>query len=327
MRQYWLEKGEDRKYVIARFPSYHGNTLGALSIGNVPARRNLYSPFITDAYQHVTSPQYKRFKKDGETEEEYSERLAVELDNKIMELGPENVAAFLAEPISGSSIGVIPPPKGYFPAMKRVLDKHNILFCMDEVMCGTGRSGDVFAFQTVCEGVQPDAISMAKGLGAGYVTISGTMVGKRIYDVVNTAGVWKNSHTYQNHPVNCAVALAALQKMEAQDLFSNVKTRGKQLISELEAAFKDNKHVFEVRGRGMFVGIEFEVPVMAPRYAARVKEAAFKNGLLTLAVNGGTDGAKGEAIMLAPAYNITEDEVSEVVRIFKQSVEDVDAAL
>jgi len=283
---------------------------------------------IPDAYQHVTSPQYKRFAKPGETEEEYSERCAAELEAKIQELGPENVAAFLAEPISGSSIACVPPPKGYFPAMKRVVDKYGLLFAMDEVMSGTGRSGTLYAWQAVSEGVKPDIVSMAKNLGGGYVTIAGVMVGPKIVDPIRAAGQWKNSHTYQNHPINCAVALAVLQKIENQNLLENVNARGAQIQRELKAAFKDDKYVFDVRGKGLFIGVEFEVPHdMSPRFAARVKDKCFQNGLLTLAVIGGTDATKGDAIMLAPAYIITPEQSSELVEIFVRSVKECEAEL
>lgn len=337
-RQYWLEKGEEgRKYIIARFPAYHGNTLGALGVslfpgtladrevGNVPPRRDIYAPMIPDCYQHVSSPQYKRFGRG--TEEEYSAELAAELDEKIQQLGPENVAAFLAEPISGSSIGCVPPPKGYFPAIKRVLDKYGILFAMDEVMCGTGRTGSLYAFTSVCEGVQPDIVSMAKNLGAGYVTISGVMVGPRIVDPIRHSGQWKNSHTYQNHPINCSVALAVLKKIEEEGILSNVVERGDQIMRELRAAFEGDKYVFDVRGKGLFIGVEFDVALLNPRFAARVKDQCFKNGLLVLAVIGGIDGKRGDAIMIAPAYIISQAQASELVSIFVKSVKEVEAEL
>jgi adenosylmethionine-8-amino-7-oxononanoate aminotransferase len=329
VRQYWLEKGEPaRKYVIARFPAYHGNTLGALGVGNVPPRRDIYAPMIPDTYQHVTSPQYKRFAAPGETEEAYSERCAAELEAKIQELGPSNVAAFLAEPISGSSVGCVPPPKGYFPAIKRVLDKHGILLAMDEVMCGTGRSGTLYAWQGVSEGVKPDIVSMAKNLGAGYVTVSGVMVGPRIVDPIRAAGAWKNSHTYQNHPINCAVALAVLRKIEGKGLLDNVNARGEQIQARLKEAFKDDKHVFDVHGRGLFIGVEFEVPSdIKPRFAVRVKDKCFQNGLLALAVVGGTDATCGDAIMLAPAYIITGEQADQLVDIFVKSVRECEADL
>jgi adenosylmethionine-8-amino-7-oxononanoate aminotransferase len=283
---------------------------------------------IPDVYQHVSSPQYKRFATPGETEEAYSERCAAELDAKIQALGPENVAAFLAEPISGSSIGCVPPPKGYFPAIKRVVDKYGLLLGMDEVMSGTGRSGTVYAWQAVTEGVQPDMISMAKNLGGGYVTIAGVMMGPRIVDTVRAAGQWKNSHTYQNHPINCAVALAVQKKIEANKLLDNVNARGAQIQDELKAAFKGDKYVFDIRGRGLFIGVEFEVPAdLAPRFAARVKDKCFENGLLTLAVIGGTDAKKGDAIMIAPAYIITPEQSTELVHIFVKSVKQVEAEL
>lgn len=292
-------------------------------IGNVASRRGLYAPYIPDTFQHVTTPQLKR---SGESEEAYVAQLAKELDDKITALGPENVAAFLAEPVVGSSVGVMPPPKGYFPAMAAVCKKHNILFVMDEVMCGTGRSGTLFAYQSVCEGVQPDILTMAKGLGGGYVTISGVLVGPRVADKIIAAGQWKSSQTYQNHPINCAVALSVVNKIER--LLPNVQARGKQCVAELQEAFKDEPAVYDVRGQGLFIGVEFDVPSdLSPRFATRVKNRCFDNGLLSLAVSGGVDGTQGEAIVLAPAYNAKEAEISTMVEILVKSVKECLAEL
>ncbi|BEI90010.1 uncharacterized protein CcaverHIS019_0300800 [Cutaneotrichosporon cavernicola] len=328
VRQYWIEEGQpQRKYIIARSPAYHGNTLGSLGTGYVPGRRNLYDNYFSDAYQHVDTPQ-ARDRLPGENDAAYSERLAAELDAKIEELGPENVMAFIAEPVGGTGPGVTPPPKGYFPAIEKVVKKHNLIFIMDEVMSGTGRSGTLFAFDTVAEGVKPDVISMAKGLGGGYVTISGVLVGQRLVDVIRRAGVWKNSHTYQNHPVNCAVALAVLKKMEDKNLLANVRARGTQLLEGLKKAFKDDKRVFEVRGQGLFLAVDFDVPTsLTPRFAARVKERAMANGLMALAGVGTVDGVNGDCIILAPAYTITAAEADKMVAIIKKSVNECFAEL
>lgn len=256
----------------------------------------------------------------------YVAQLAAELEAKITSLGPANVAAFLAEPVVGSSVGVMPPPRGYFPAMAAVCAQHNILFIMDEVMCGTGRSGTMFAHQAVCEGVVPDVLTMAKGLGGGYVTISGVLVGPRVADVINAAGQWKSSQTYQNHPVNCAVALAVVQKIER--LLPNVVDRSGQILGGLRASLEDVPQVYDIRGQGLFIAVEFDVPSdLAPRFASRVKSRAFENGLLTLPVSGGIDGVNGEAIVLAPAYNTTEDEAARMVEILSRSINECLAEL
>ena len=159
--------------------------------------------------------------------------------------------AFVAEPVVGAALGVMPPPTGYFPAINKVVKKHNILFVMDEVMSGAGRVGRLFAHQAVGQGVQPDMCAIAKGLGAGYTTISAILVGSRVEKVVKRAGVWKNSHTYQNHPINCAVAKKALEIMERDDLFSNVRARGRQMRDELRLGLADVDRIFDIRGEGL----------------------------------------------------------------------------
>lgn len=298
-----------------------------MQTGYVPGRRNLYSNYFSDAFQHVDTPQ-ARDRLPGETDSAYSARLAAEFDAKIEELGPENVMAFIAEPVGGTGPGVTPPPKGYFPAIEAVVKKHGLVFIMDEVMSGTGRSGTLYAFDSVCEGVRPDVISMAKGLGGGYVTVSAVMVGKRLADTIRKAGQWKNSHTYQNHPVNCAVALAVLKKIEKNNLLENVKARGTQLLQGLREAFKDDERVFEVRGQGLFLAVDFDVPsTLSPRFGARVKAQCMENGLMVLAGVGTVDGEKGDCIILAPAYTITEEEVDRMVEIIKKSVKECEAEL
>ena len=217
----------------------------------MPGRRNLYSPLFPDTIHHVTTPLYKRHSLRGETEEAYSERLADELEDKILELGPENCMAFFAEPVQGTAVGVMPPPRRYFPAIDAVLKKYGLLLVMDEVMSGAGRCGEIFCHQAVAEGVKPDIMAMAKGLGAGYVTISAVLVNRRVAEVVREAGQWKSSHTYQNHPINCAVACKVLKIIEREKLLDNVKARGDQLVRELKAAFEGMPIVYDIRGKGL----------------------------------------------------------------------------
>ncbi len=170
---------------------------------------------------------------------------------KILELGPSNVIGFFAEPVVGAALGVMPPPRGYFPEIDAVVKKYGILLVMDEVMSGSGRCGELFAHDAVAEGVRPDIMAMAKGLGAGYVTISAILVNKMVAEVVKRDGMWQNSHTYQNHPINCAVAKKVLEIIEREDLCANVRERGKQLIKELKEGFRDVPIVCDVRGKGL----------------------------------------------------------------------------
>ncbi|OCF34343.1 class III aminotransferase [Kwoniella heveanensis BCC8398] len=329
VRQYWVECGRpEKQHIIARFPSYHGNTLGALGVGSIPSRRDIYKPLLCDKIHHVTSPQYKRLSKPGESEEEYSARLASELEDTILSIGPDKVMAFFAEPVVGAALGVMPPPKGYFPAIAAVCKRYDILLVMDEVMSGSGRVGEFFAHQAVAEGVKPDVLAMAKGLGGGYVTISAIMVGQKVANKVRQGGQWKNSHTYQNHPINCAVAQKVMEIIERDDLLSNVRARGEQLISEMTEATRDIPSVVDIRGKGLFVGVELDGSIgLKPRIAARVKEQAFKNGLLVMGLSGTIDGVQGETIVLGPAYTVTEEQISEIVRLLAKSIEEVIEAL
>ena len=217
----------------------------------MPGRRDLYSPLFPSTFHHVSAPLFKRHSLPNETEEQYSARLADELEAKILRLGPENCMAFFAEPVQGSAVGVVPPPKGYFPAINVVLKKHGLLLVMDEVMSGAGRCGEIFAHQAVGQGVKPDMLAMAKGLGAGYVTISAIVVNEKVASVIRQAGQWKNSQTYQNHPINCAVGCKIMEIMEREDMMANVKARGDQLVKELREAFTDVPVVFDVRGQGL----------------------------------------------------------------------------
>lgn len=274
-----------------------------------------------NAFHHVTSPVYKRYAQPGETEEAYSARLADELEAKILELGPENVIGFFAEPVVGSALGVMPPPKGYFPAMDKVIKKYGTLFIMDEVMSGSGRVGQLFAHQAVGEGVKPDIVAIAKGLGGGYVSISGVFVGQRVADRVREGGQWKNSHTYQNHPINCAVAAKVMEIVERENLLQNVRERGEQILEELKEAAKGVPTIIDVRGKGLvstcftspqkgvkrlmikqFIGVEFDGPSsLKPRFASRVKDQAFKNGLIVMGISGTIDGVEGETTIICPA--------------------------
>ncbi|WRT69819.1 uncharacterized protein IL334_006810 [Kwoniella shivajii] len=332
-REYWVEKGQPLKnHIISRFPSYHGNTLGVLGIGNIPSRRTVYEPLFSPNIHHVASPQYERFGLPDESEEAYSQRLADELESTILKIGHENIIGFVAEPIVGAALGVMPPPKRYLPLISKVLKKYDLLLIMDEVMCGSGRSGELFAYQSIStktdgeegEKVVPDILAMAKGLGSGYVCISAVLTGQRVTDRIRKSGGWKNSHTYQNHPVNCAVARKVMEIIERDDLLTNVKQRGEQLLNELRELTKDISIVFDIRGKGLFVGIELNgSSSLEPRLAARVKGRCFENGLLVMAMSGTIDGIEGECIILGPAYVVTEEEISEIVRLLVMSIKEV----
>ena len=166
---------------------------------------------------------------------------------------------FIAEPVVGAALGVMPPPRGYFPAIKAVLDKYDVLFIADEVMSGFGRCGELFAHQAVAEGVKPDICAIAKGLGAGYAPISAVLVGERVRSVIKGSEQWRSSHTYQNHPVCCAVALRVCEIVQREGLLRRVRDRGEQLIAELKEGLRGNDIVFDIRGKGLVRLLHYSV--------------------------------------------------------------------
>src|SRR5690606_33449558 len=274
-----------RRHFIARRQSYHGNTLGALAIGGNAWRREPFLPLLVPA--HHVSPCYAyRDQLPGETEESYAQRLAQELDDKIQELGAESVAAFVAETVVGATAGALVPVKTYLRRIREVCDRHGVLLILDEVMSGMGRTGHLFACAE--DGVAPDILAIAKGLGAGYQPIGAMLASRRIYDtIVGGSGFFQHGHTYMGHATACAAALAVQRVIERDGLLANVLARGEQLRARLREAFADHPNVGDVRGRGLFVGVEFvrdraDKSVLDPalKTHARLKRQAMENGLM-----------------------------------------------
>src|SRR5690606_4171682 len=232
----------------------HGNTLGALAIGGNAWRREPFLPLLVPA--HHVSPCYAyRDQLPGETEAQYAERLAQELDQQIQALGAENVAAFVAETVVGATAGALAPVKTYLKRIREVCDRHGVLLILDEVMSGMGRTGHLFACEE--DGIVPDIITIAKGLGAGYQPIGATLCTDKIYDViVNGSGFFQHGHTYIGHATACAASLAVQKTIQEQNLLANVLQRGEQLRGELHQAFANHANIGDIRGRGLFVGIE-----------------------------------------------------------------------
>src|SRR6202453_617606 len=254
-RQYFVEKGEpQRRHFIARRQSYHGNTLGALAIGGNAWRREPFLPILIEA--HHVSPCYAyREQRADETEEAFAQRLADELEQKILELGADTVAAFVAETVVGATAGAVPPVREYFAKIRAVCDRYGVLLILDEVMSGMGRTGRLFACEE--DGIAPDIVTIAKGLGGGYQPIGATLCARRIYEaIVGGSGFFQHGHTYIGHAIACAAALAVQETVEQEGLIGKVRARGEQLRAALARAFRDNPHVGDVRGRGLLVGVE-----------------------------------------------------------------------
>ncbi|KAF7308332.1 RING-type domain-containing protein [Mycena chlorophos] len=340
-RQYFVETGQpQRKNFIARQLSFHGNTLAELSLAYHPTRRAPYAAILDEQHFHHVGPAYyKRFKKDGESEDEYVERLRAELEAKFVELGPDTVIGFVAETVVGASSGVVSAPKGYFKAMKSVCDKYGALFILDEVMSGMGRMGTLHAWESCGDGVAPDIQAVAKGLGGGYATIGAVLMSKRIADGLRDAsGIWKHGHTYQGNPIACAASLAVQKVIASENLLENIRTQGAYLGKLLNERFlgpnsPSAPFTFDIRGAGGFWAVEFDFDAPEAKaydlkgqpFAILVQQHAIDNGLVIMGMAGtaSLDGKKGDVIILAPAYNVTREEIEKIVKMFGDSVEAV----
>jgi adenosylmethionine-8-amino-7-oxononanoate aminotransferase len=318
-RQYFLEIGQPaRRHVIARRQSYHGNTLGALAAGGNMARRGQFAPLLIDT-THVSPCYAYRGQRDDETLEAYGLRVADELEEQILRLGADTVMAFIAEPVVGATAGAVPPAPGYFKRIREICDRHGVLLILDEVMCGMGRTGTLFASEQ--EGVSPDIVTSAKGLGAGYQPVGATLCTGRIHDAIaQGSGSFQHGHTYIGHPTAAAASLAVLDAIIGRDLLSNVRDKGEKLQGALEARLGQHPHVGDIRGRGLFRGVEFvadretKAPFAADRkVAAKLKKAAMAQGLICYPMAGTIDGTSGDHVLLAPPFILEDQHVDELV--------------
>ncbi|MBR8086294.1 aspartate aminotransferase family protein [Burkholderia vietnamiensis] len=318
-RQYFVEKGEpQRRHFIARRQSYHGNTLGALAIGGNAWRREPFLPLLIEA--HHVSPCYAyRDQAAGETDEAYAQRLADELEQKIVALGAENVAAFVAETVVGATAGAVPPVRTYLKKIRAVCDKYGVLLILDEIMSGMGRTGYLFACDE--DDVAPDLLTIAKGLGAGYQPIGATLVSDRIYrTIVDGSGFFQHGHTYLGHATACAAALEVQRVIADEKLLDSVKARGEQLRASLREHYAAHPHVGDVRGRRLFVGVELvrDRDSKAPfdpklKLHAAVKREAMQRGLMVYPMGGTIDGVHGDHILVAPPFICTAQQIDTIV--------------
>lgn len=318
-RQYFLEIGQPKRHrVIARRQSYHGNTLGALAAGGNAWRRTQFAPLLADT-THI-SPCYEyRDRQDGETQEAYGLRVANELETEILRLGPDTVMAFLAEPVVGATSGAVPAVPGYLKRIREICDQYGVLLILDEVMCGMGRTGKLFACTE--DGVAPDMITIAKGLGAGYQPIGALLTSAAIYDAIAAGtGFFQHGHTYMGHALAATAANAVLGEILDRDLLSHVTTQGDKLDAALKAQFGDHDNIGDIRGRGLFRGIELvadrstKAPFDPSRgLAARIKKEAFAAGLICYPMSGTIDGQYGDHVLLAPPFIIEDAQIDELV--------------
>ncbi len=317
-RQYYDEIGQrQRRHFIARLQSYHGNTLGALSVGGNMWRRRQFEPLLVET--HHLPPCYPyRHKHPGESDEEYGLRVANELETKLHVLGPENVIAFICEPVVGATAGAVPAVPGYLQRIRDICDEYDIFLILDEVMCGMGRTGTLYACEH--DGVTADLMSIAKGLGAGYQPIGAMLVSQKIYDVIaNGSGFFQHGHTYMGHPCAAAAGLAVQKSIREDNLLENVQRQGAALRGALEDRFRDHPHVGDIRGRGLFLGVELvkdrsTKEPFDPKFQlhASIKRHAMDGGLMCYPMGGTIDGVRGNHILLAPPFIIDESHVGEI---------------
>lgn len=322
VRQTWLERGRPEKSVIiARRQSYHGATVGALSVSGNAGRRAAFQPYLFDV--HFIDPCYAyRYQGDDEKEEAYGQRAADTLEAAINEVGSDRVAAFIAEPVVGATLGCVPAAKGYFARIREICDRHDVLLILDEIMCGSGRTGTHYACST--DDVSPDILTIAKGLGGGYLPIGATLVSQDIVDVMEQgSGMLKHGLTYMGHPLACAAALEVQKVIEEESLLDNVRNQGTLLRQSLTSRLGHHPNVGDIRGRGLFIGVELVADRASKKpcdpgqnVAARIKQAALDVGLMVYPGTGTVDGQTGDHVLFAPAFTITGAEIDEIVDRF-----------
>ncbi len=319
-RQYFLERGEPQRTVfVARRQSYHGNTVGALSVGGNFWRRRPFEPMLRLEVAHVSPCYAYRDRRPGESEADYVDRLVAELEETLHRIGPERVIAFVAEPVVGATMGAVPALPGYFRRIRELLDRHGILLILDEVMCGMGRTGTLYAYEQ--EGVVPDLVTMAKGLGGGYQPVGAVLVRRRVVEAfLAGSGFFQHGHTYMGHATACAAALAVQRVIERDGLLVRVRTLGEALAARLGARFNDHPHVGDIRGRGLFRGLELvrdrarkEPFPPESRLHARIRAHAMARGLVCYPMGGTIDGERGHHVLLAPPFVVGEAELDLIV--------------
>jgi len=327
-RQYFIETGQpQRRNIVTRRQSYHGNTLGALAAGGNEWRRAPFSPLLMQTH-HIDPCFAYRYAEPGESEEAYGLRAANLLEQKIQELGPDTVMAFIAETVVGATAGAVTPARGYFKRIREICDRHGVLLILDEVMCGMGRTGTLHACEQ--EGIAPDLMTIAKGLGGGYEPIGAVLLSRKIYDAfASGSGFFQHGHTYMAHPLACAAGLAVQETIQRDDLLTNVREMGALLQRRLGERFGNHAHVGDIRGRGLFQAVELvedrstKTPFdPARKLHARVKKAAMARGLMVYPMGGTIDGQRGDHVLLAPPFIVTADQIGEIADRLGSAIDD-----
>lgn len=330
--QYWQEQGYQHKTkVLSRWMSYHGITLGALSMSGHVLRRKRFVSLLQD-YPSIPAPYCYRCPYQS-TPDTCGMRCAQELELAIQRIGSENIAAFIAEPVIGAAGGAVVPPNGYYQLIQEICARNNILFIADEVMTGIGRTGKMFAVEHW--GVEPDIIALGKGMSAGYTPIAATLASDKVIKVIEQgSGVIMSGHTYSANPLSAAVSLAVLQYVRKHGLVEQAEKQGNYLIQKLEVLKNKCSLVGDVRGFGLLCGLELvanketkEPFPIQKGITARLVKKAFAKGLLIYSAMGGIDGQAGDSVIIAPPLIITISEIDELFHLLEQSIIELEAEL
>ncbi|KAJ4112184.1 hypothetical protein NW768_011763 [Fusarium equiseti] len=326
-RQYHYEKGDlDRLHIVSRRQCYHGNTMATMSISTNLARRAPYQGFLYPNVSHVSPAFAYHYKDSSETEENFTARLLVELEEEFLRVGPNKVAAFIAETVVGATSGCVAAPAGYFKGVRELCDKHGVIMILDEIMCGVGRTGTFFAFEQ--EGVAPDVMTIAKGLGGGYAAIAGVLINGRVVDALRQgSAAFNHGHTYQAHPISCAAALAVQKIVRRDNLVERCANMGVILERMLSEELGECMSVGDIRGRGLFWGVEFvknrasKTPFdPSAKFGLLVQQLAFEKGVALYPGGATIDGVKGDHILLAPPFTVTEAQLRTICQTLREAV-------
>lgn len=321
--QYWQAKGYPEKIkIISRQHGYHGNTLGALSVSGNPARRLPVEGLLHD-WPRIEPCYAYRHQQENETDVEYGDRSALFLEDAIIAAGPETVAAFIAEPVVGASLGAVAAATGYFKKIRAICDRYNVLLIADEVMCGTGRTGSFFAHEQ--EAFLPDIVTLAKGLGGGYQPLAATIARAHVLETFE-AKSFSHGHTYVGHAAACAAGLAVLDTIDRHQLLRAVAVQGEKLKRAVTETFAEHPNVGDIRGRGLFQAIELvadrgsKMPFQnGAAIAARLRHCSMENGIMVYP-SGSIENCH---ILLAPPFIMEGQHIDEAMERLKLVLKEV----
>ena len=328
-RQYFVDTGRpEKRLFVARRQSYHGNTLGALAVGGNEWRRAKFAPLLAESHHIAPCFDYRERQPD-ESVDAYGLRVANELEEKLLDLGAESVAAFVAETVVGATAGAVPATPGYFKRVREICDTYDVHLILDEVMCGSGRTGTLMAYEQ--ESIVPDIVTMAKGLAAGYQPIGAMLCREELTAAIEKkSGYFQHGHTFMGHAAAVAAALATQDVIRDDDLLKNVVRRGAELKEALQQALSAHPNVGDIRGRGLFLGVEFvqdretKQPFDAGmKLHQRIQRKAMDEGLMCYAMGGTIDGHAGDHVLIAPPYIFSSNHVGELVEKFVSAMSSV----